>query len=104
MDIILFFQFLGYHLPMLGAFLVTILVVTLLCLIAYKLGKHEANKRWQWNVEHMPAVIGQDIREGLERRAERAETREALTRERLNQLLPLSSGVIDLVKRSGVGK
>ena len=62
------FQWLGYHTPALGAFLVCLLVVAVTCWAFFAWGRREANKRWTFNVEHMPAVIGQDIRERLERR------------------------------------
>jgi hypothetical protein len=62
------FQWLGYHIPALGAFIVCLLVVAAVCSLFYSWGKATANKQWKFNVEHMPQVIGQDIRERLERR------------------------------------
>lgn len=58
-----FFDYIGLHIPALGAFIVCFLVVTLVCFLFYKWGAHEANKRWIYQVEKMPAVIGQDVRE-----------------------------------------
>ena len=100
MSFILFFQYLGMHVPALGAFLVTLLAVCFLCLLFYKLGMRAANLRWRWDVEHMPAVIGQDVREKLERDKAILQSRLSLAVERIRVLEPLGSGVIDLVKRS----
>jgi len=95
-----FAQYLGTHVPALGAFLVSLCVVVVLCLVSYKLGRHTTNNRWRWDVEHMPAVIGQDIRERKDREIAVLQDRVELLRERLRILEPLSSGVIDLVRRS----
>jgi len=100
MTFILFMQYLGDHVPALGAFLCLVVVVAILCIIFYKLGKREANRRWKWDVEHMPNVIGQDIREKLERDKAMLQARVNWQTERIRILEPLGSGVIDLVKRS----
>ena len=100
MSFILFMQYLGDHVPALGALLVLMSFVAVLCAVFYKLGKHAANKRWAWDVEHMPNVIGQDIREKLEREKAILQARLAWATDRIRVLEPLGSGVIDLVKRS----
>ena len=62
------FQWFGYHGPALGAFLICLLFVSCLCYAFFAWGRREANKRWTWQVEHMPQIIAQEIRERLERR------------------------------------
>jgi len=71
MDFVLFIQALGDHWPSLGVLLVLIAFV---CLIAvwrerqgYKRGVRDANKRRDFEFEHMPQVISQDIRERKDR-------------------------------------
>ena len=62
------FQFLSYHAPAFGAFLIILLFVSVLCWAFFAWGRHESNKRWTHDVERMPNVIGQEVRERLERR------------------------------------
>ena len=82
------FQFLGDHVPALGAFSVCLLVVSVVGFVAYKVGRHEADKRWVHEVEHMPAVIGQDIRERLERKIVELAARNKYLTERNDQMMP----------------
>ena len=100
MAFIRFFDYLGEHVPALGAFVVCLIFVSVLCLIFYKLGSHAENQRWRWDVQHMPAVIGQDIRERLERKLELAEAHAQWLQARLNTVLPLTSGIVDLVHKA----
>ena len=81
-------DYLGLHIPALGAFIVCLAVVAVLCWIFFAWGRHEANKRWGFQVEHMPAVIGQDIRERLEKRIVALGVRNKYLEERNNAMMP----------------
>lgn len=103
MDFVMALQYLGYHVPALGAFLALVIVVCLLCLVAFKLGKRSSDKKWKWDVEHMPEVIGQDIRESFERKIAVLQARLSWTQGRLNVLEPFASGIAGIVKQHKVG-
>jgi hypothetical protein len=82
------FDYLGPHVPALGAFLVCLLVVAVLCFLFYKLGRHEANKKWSRDVECMPQVIEQDVREKMEKRIVALDVRNKYLQERNDAMMP----------------
>ena len=82
------FDYLGLHIPALGAFLVCVLVVAVLFFLAYKWGIHEANKRWTHDVECMPKVIEQAIREKMEKRIVALGVRNKYLQERNDAMMP----------------
>lgn len=71
MDFVLFIQALGDHWPSLGVLLVLIAFFCVLSVMfwrrAYKKGARETKTKWLYDVEHMPQVISQDIRERKDR-------------------------------------
>ena len=93
------FQWLGYHTPALGAFLVCLLVVAVTCWGFFAWGRREANKRWTFNVEHMPAVIGQDIRERLERRIIEQGVKIKWLQDRNDQMMPAFKSLAVIAER-----
>jgi len=94
-----FFQFLGFHAPALGAFLLTLLVVVGFLWLSYHLGKREANRRWTFDVEHMPNVIGQDIRERYQRKIAELSKAVEMYKEREQRLGPAVAGATELLAR-----
>jgi len=93
-----FFQFLGDHVPALGAFLVCVLVVCVLCFLAYKMGEHRANKKWQRDVEMMPQIIAQDIRERMEKRIVALDVRVKYLQERNDRMAPAFSALTTIAE------
>jgi hypothetical protein len=89
-------DYLGLHIPALGAFLCTLVVVDVLCFVFYKLGQHKANKLWQWDIEHQPNMIGQDVRERYEKRIAVLEEKNKGLRERQEQMQPAFKNLADL--------
>lgn len=96
MIFIAFFQWLGLHVPALGAFLLFIIMVSVLCFIFYKIGKHAANKSWRWDVEHQPSLLAQDIRERWERKIAVLEDRNKALQAKADQILPAFKALTDL--------
>ena len=90
------FQWLGYHVPALGAFVCSLLVVAVICFVSYKLGQRAANKKWQWDVEHQPSLLSQDIRERWERRIAVLEERNKILQAQADQILPAFKALTDL--------
>lgn len=81
-------DYLGFHVPALGAFLVCVLMVCVICFLAYKWGWHEASKKWTREVECMPRVIEQAIRERLEKRIVALGVRNKYLQERNDAMMP----------------
>jgi len=88
MIFIMIYEFLADHVPALGAFLVTLLVVVFLCFIFYKIGRHEANRKWSHDVECMPKIIEQEIREKFEKRIVALGVRNKYLQERNDSMMP----------------
>ena len=103
MEFVRFFQYLGTHVPALGAFLVCMVVVAFLCFVFYKLGIRTANNRWRWDVEHMPAVIGQGIRESKDREIAVLRKHISWLKERFQALRPAVEASHDLLDRVAGG-
>ena len=87
MDFIQFFQYLGYHVPALGAFLCSLIVMLAVCFICFRMGKRSANKAWTYDVEHRENIISQDIRERFERKLAVLEDRDKLRQSRMDGTL-----------------
>jgi hypothetical protein len=96
LSFILFFQYLGGHVPALGAFLVCLLVVAGWSFVVAKWAAHKANKRWRWDSEHNPKLMAQDIREGYDRRIAVLEERNTILQSRADQILPAFKALTDL--------
>lgn len=90
------YQFFGDHVPALGAFLSTLVVVVALCFVVYKLGQHKANKAWTFDIEHNPGMIAQDIRERYEKRIAVLEEKNKVIRERQDEMMPAFKTLADL--------
>ena len=92
-----FWQFLGDHVPALGAVCVQLLVVAGWSFLVSKWATHKANKRWQWDVEKNSDMLKHDIREKFEHRQIELEARNKYLEERNDQLGPSLKALTEAV-------
>ena len=91
------FQFLGDHAPSLGSALVLLFAFGVWGFVMYKKGYHESGVAWKHDVRYMPVVIGQEIREKLERENERKDVAIKMLSDRLRELSPVFSETSNLL-------
>ena len=85
----------GYFYPL----TIYVLVFAFACLLSYKWGRRDANRAWRWDVQHMPQVIGQDVREAKDREIALLRQDNDRLREERGMYKPAVRGSMDLLRK-----
>jgi hypothetical protein len=89
-------QYLGYHIPELGAFLCILIVVAGISIASYKLGYHACGKAWKLQVRQNPRIIERSIIDEYELRLAKKDERIKYIEDQYRAVAPALKAAVHL--------